>query len=140
MMRAGCEGDETDTAAGNVFANRGMKAGDVVYIVAVNSEKVYLIGRMKLKRIWRREEWDDDPERYRSDLWDGNEVIEGEDGTPLRFELTVPPNVLRELRFLDGKGREKGLDMSGDKLANPQSLRSVRRLTPLSARRLDRLL
>lgn len=140
MIEAGCEGEPTDIAAGNVFTKRGIRKGDAVYIVTVNGGNVYLVGRMKVKRIWDREDWEAGPGRDNPNLWDGDEVIEGEDGTPLRFESTIPATVLKALRFTDGGGREKGLAMEGSKLADPQSIRSVRRLTYESARELDKLL
>jgi hypothetical protein len=138
MLNGDCEGKSATIAAGNVFSKRGVRPGDLVYFVTVHQAKVHLIGRVRVQRIWQRAEWD--AQHNTPNLWEGQEVIEGEDGTPMRFEFTMPPGVLERLRFTDGKERTKALAVVNGELAEPQSLRSVRRLTPAAARDLDALL
>ncbi|MFO0798325.1 MAG: hypothetical protein U0804_12680 [Gemmataceae bacterium] len=132
------EGEPLDIMAGSVFIKRGVRPGDFVYVVTVWKAKVYLIGRTTVKQVWGRDKWDarhDTP--Y---LWEGEEVVEGVEGTPMRMHFTLKPSVLRQLRFLDSKGRERPLAMTGNELDNAQCLRSVRRLSPASADLLDGLL
>jgi hypothetical protein len=132
------EGRPTWIAAGNVFTQRGVREGDAVYILVVHEGDVYLIGRMVVVRVWAREDWD--AEHDTPNLWEGNEVIEGRDETPMDFHRTIPPDVLRRLLFGDGLKLAKGLNIKRGKLAEPQSLRSVRQLDRDSATALDRLL
>jgi hypothetical protein len=94
---------------------------------------------MTVVRVWAREDWDE--EHDTPNLWEGKEVIEGKDGTPMEFHRRVPPDVLRRLMFGDGMRLAKGLNIDRDgKLTEPQSLRSVRQLERDSAAALDRLL
>jgi hypothetical protein len=102
-IEAGYEGEPADIAAGNVFTKRGIRGGDTVYIVCVNKGNVYLIGRMKVRRIWQREAWEAGPGRDHPGLWEGDEVIEGEEGggVPLPLNgregepLLQSPNMIR---------------------------------------------
>jgi hypothetical protein len=132
------EGEPLDFMAGSVFTKRGVGPGDFVYVVTVWKGKVYLIGRTTVKQVWERADWDARHET--PTLWAGEEVVEGVEGTPMRMQYTLSPSVLRQLRFLDSKGREKALAMTGNELDNAQCLRSVRRLSPGSADLLDGLL
>jgi hypothetical protein len=69
------------------------------------------------------------------------EILVGEVGTPIRLDLAVPPQVLEGLRFCPPGGRERGLrHIEHGKLARPDSLLGVYRLTPGSAWALDALL
>lgn len=112
--------------------------GDSVYVIGTWQGKVYLIGRMTVHKVWDRDEWD--AKHDTPNLWDGREVIEGEDGTPMRLDYPIPADVLEQLRFQDAKGRETGLAMTDGTLDDPQCIRNVRQLTPESAELLDRLL
>ena len=135
----GEEGEEIDLCAGNNFKKRRVKEGDTVYVIATWQGPVFLIGRMRVKKLLARKDWLKKNPGY--SLWDGDEVIVGEKGTPMRTEFAIPPDVLRKLRFLDPKGQEKRLKMAVDgTLDNAQSIRSVRRLSPKSAELLDGLL
>lgn len=140
MIDAGLEGNALDRAASSKFLERGCGAGDYLYILNYFNGQTYLIGRMKVKKVWQRKVWDkthDDP--Y---LWPGSEVAEGEEGTPMLFDRIFLPCVLDELVFTDWYGKVfNRLKLTRDgNLASAMSIRSVRRITQPSARLLDRLL
>lgn len=134
----GEDGNPLNLAAGKVFTKRGVRTGDSVYVVGIWKAKVYLIGRMTVKQVWERGDWD--REHDTPTLWAGEQVVEGAEGTPMRMHRTLPASVLQQLRFLDTKGREKGLAMTDGELDDAQCLRSVRRLSPRSAEVLDGVL
>lgn len=135
MLEEGYEGEPLDLSAGNAFTPRGVRKGHSIYVIAYNAGRTYLIGRMRVAKVTPRDRWireNDFP-----DLWDGDEVIDGVDGTPMRFSRTLPLAVLRALRFVDGRGNEKGLPIDGTGYFDPQALRSVRRITDGTAALLD---
>jgi hypothetical protein len=137
VARLDREGEPLACTAGSLFTARGVVPGDAVYVVTVLDRKVFLIGRLTVKRVWERAAWDAEPDR--PPLWEGTEVIEGA-GTPMRLARAVPPHVLRQLRLVDVKGREKLLTVTSGMLDNPQSLRGIRRLSGASAELLDGML
>ncbi len=128
-------GEPLSCAAGSLFTARGVGPGDAVYVISVFERQVFLIARMRVKQVWERAAWDAGHDG--SLLWAGTEVVEGEDGTPIRLTRTLPSFILRQLRFVDTKGREKPLAVTAGMVDSPQSLRNVQRLSPGSAELLD---
>lgn len=122
-INAGWEGKPLDISAGSAFTKRNVKKGDTMYVVCVDKGLVYLVGRMKVARILARNVYDSEFDT--PNLWPGDEVVIGENGTPCRFHFTIPPDALKMLRF---EGKAEHLLVEGGKLVEPQSLRSVREL------------
>lgn len=135
-IEKGFEGKPLELSAGNAFTKRGVKKGDTMYVLCVDKGLVYLIGRMKVARILPRDVYD--AEFGTPDLWDGEEVVVGENGTPCRFNFTIPPETLKNLRF-EAKKTEP-LKVEDGKLVEAQSLRSVRELYWESVTVLNKLL
>ncbi len=133
MYERNFTGLPTDKAAGNNFKKRGVDDGDVIYIVAVRKGRVYLIGRMRVKVLRERNKND-------GELWPGRWIIDGEDGTPLRFKRILSAEVLGELQFTTKEGVIRCLSIDPDGLlsaGNQQAIRSVRQITSDSAILLD---
>lgn len=135
-ISAGWEGKPLGISAGSAFSKRNVRKGDTIYVLCVEKGLVYLVGRMKVARILSREAYD--AEFRNPDLWPGDEVVIGENGTPCRFHFTIPPETLKKLRF-ESKKAEPLLIEDG-KLVEPQSLRSVRELHWESVAELNKLL
>ena len=133
----GFEGNPLDVSAGSAFTKRGVKKGDIMYVLCVENGLVFLIGRMKVARILSRAAYD--AEFGNPELWDGDEVVVGENGTPCRFNFTIPPYKLKNLRF-ERKGKAVGALVMDGKLVDRQSLRSVRELNWESVAGLNMLL
>jgi len=131
----GLEGEPLNLSAGNAFTKRRVKKGDTMYVLCVDEGRVFLIGRMKVARILPREVYDSEFDNH--GLWAGDEVVIGENGTPSRFDFTIPPDKLRDLRF---EGKAQRLLVKDGKLVEPQSLRSVRELHWESVAELNKLL
>lgn len=132
---SGLEGKPLEISAGNAFTKRNVNRGDTMYVLCIDEGLVYLIGRMKVARVLARAAYDS--EFSNRNLWPGDEVVIGENGTACRFDFTIPPECLAKLRF--EKKREFLLIEDG-KLVERQSLRSVRELYWESVAELDRLL
>ena len=135
-IAAGWEGKPLDISAGSAFTKRNVKKGDTMYVLCVDKGLVYLVGRMKVARILSREVYD--AEFANPNLWAGDEVVIGENGTPCRFNFTIPPEKLKDLRFESKKAEP--LLLKDGKLVEAQSLRSVRELYWESVAELNKLL
>jgi hypothetical protein len=138
MLRREQERQLLTRTAGNVFTRANMQPGDFVFIVSVHDRNVFLIGRMRVKRIWPREEWDrhlNTPE-----LWEGEEVVEGSLGTPMRFTRALSEDVLTSLRFTNQRCIEWELYVERGRFMAPRQLWGVHRLTDDSITVLNRVL
>ena len=88
-----CEGDPLSCSVGNAFRDRYVAVGDLLYVLAYHGGETFLIGRMQVGNIYTRAAWlrlNPNP-----DLWEGNEVIGGISGTPMRFHRVISLDVLR---------------------------------------------
>jgi len=127
-------GEDLDHTAGNEFRKRGVRRGDMIYIVTVIEGKLYLCVRLRADHIVGQKE----AERLlNADLWKASEhVVCGSPGQ-LRFDIQVPNDVVRQLRFGDDAVAPK---FSAPEMLDKQTMRGVRMLTPDSAQMLDRVL
>ncbi|MGE5222301.1 MAG: hypothetical protein ACM3PY_07685 [Omnitrophica WOR_2 bacterium] len=147
------------------FRRAGVKAGDYIYPVRVNKGVLYIITRMRVKEILSL---DDYIERY-PDVFNGcerspwasvtfanylelyperrflaptctDEVILGDDSTPIRLDIAVPSDVLERLRFRSQR-RERGLKHIKDgRLKSVIGLQGIYRLSEQSADEIAMLL
>jgi hypothetical protein len=103
MKAAGdCEGRQITRSAGNLFTARGVKAGDALFILSATQKKLFLIGRMVVRGVMPYETY---CQRYRvTNLWEADEVAHGS-GTPCRLEHELPDRLLRDLYFINERGR-----------------------------------
>jgi hypothetical protein len=115
------------------FRHYGVREGDSIYPVRVYQGVLYVIGRMQVKRIISLEEYIDQypdtfahcergrypmetlgnyltlhPEKRYLAPTCTEEVAIGEEGTRLRLDVAIPPDLLERLRFRSQKG-ERGL-------------------------------
>src|SRR5262245_20873481 len=129
-------GEPIGVAYGSRFARRGIVPGDVVYIVSVQKGNVYLLGKMLVGLVTYSAE---DYRRWVStEPPSAAEYLVAEACTPAKLER-LSEELARSLRFLRGK-QHVGLVFRKEGGVDPQSLRSVRQLSPDSAIVLDRLL
>src|SRR5579872_2541008 len=86
------EGEPLTQSVGN-FKRAKVIEGDSLYIVFVSESGVHLVGRMKVRSITERAEWDGDhPDNQ---LWHGPLVAEGQEGTPMVFWRPITAPILR---------------------------------------------
>jgi hypothetical protein len=68
------------------------------------------------------------------------EVVLGEEGTPIRFDIAVPPELLTQIRYRSQR-RERGIKyIENGKLKNVLSLQGIYRLSDESAQGFESLL
>ncbi len=125
---AGRQGEPLIGTGGNKFEGRGLKAGDMLYIVANMGGVMHLIGRMEQRGPVQQLE---NPQ--------GSQYIQGKKCTPRAFDRRVPAAVAQKLRFEEGRPRLCFRPDEPEKLT-PQTLRAVRKLRVRSAGLLDELL
>ena len=131
------------------FRRAGVQEGDDIYPVQVHSGTVYLLGRLRVQQLISLEHGDqvglgDFLRRYPT--WDflaptcTTEVVIGQDGTPLRLDLAIPPDMLARLRFRSRRG-ERGLKHIEDgRLKSSIGLQGIYRLSRPSAAEIEALL
>lgn len=125
--------------ASNMFCERHVESGDIVYVVTVIKGKLYLLGKMQVVEVCTRERaaelLGDDPEN----LWEANDHIVAESATTMNFDNRVPDDVVISLRFASGT-KVVPLKFKSPGIIDQQTLRGVRELSSLSATKLDSLL
>src|SRR5437764_1485926 len=94
-------GEPLDYIAGNMFCERGVKEGDVVYVVTVKRGRLFLIGRLTVEQICSPAEAARIIET--EDLWPAKEHIIAASATPMRFDIEVPSEVTGKLLFFASK-------------------------------------
>lgn len=102
LWEASPDGCPLNHAADNRFAERGVGPGDYVYPVTVAGGELYLMGRMKVEKVCGFEEATE--ELGTDDLWEAEDHVVSAEYTPKRFDLAVPREVTRGLRFKSGDG------------------------------------
>jgi hypothetical protein len=128
-------GRPLDYALGSMFISRGVRLGDVIFVVTVENGILHLIGRMVVggivDRIFAVRL------RGRDDLWDSPECVIARKRTasPMRFDRVLPIRWVKRLRFKGSRGTV-ALLMRQEKL-DRQTLRGVRELTKKSAEILE---
>jgi hypothetical protein len=128
-----------DHISGNVFTERGLAPGDLVYVVTVLKGKLYLLGRMEVGLICTPQEAGAilgcDPE----ELWQADEHVIAGMATRMDYDRRLPDSVTRRLRFVSGGALHQPVYDSPERL-DRQTMRGVRELSPESAAMLDEFL
>jgi len=129
------EGHELDHTAGNMFLQRGVAAGDTVFIVTIRRGVLIVISRFEVEKTMSQFEAE---QFFAYKVWEANDHLLAADETSAvcDFDREVPPQVARELEFFSGKST-KGLCFVDETLLDSQALRGVRELTPDSAKMLE---
>jgi hypothetical protein len=137
-IELGDTGKPLGGSAGSIFEVRGVRPRDFLYIVSHHLGVTYLIGRMRVKKLWDRKDFD--AIYPNNDIWPSSEYAEGEWGTPIIFDRPIPIPLLKTLVFTNKRGQEKWLPIVDNHLKHHEAIRGVRRLTEASARDLDNLI
>jgi predicted HNH restriction endonuclease len=125
-----------DHTAGNLFQERGIRSGDIVYVVSVVKGSLYVCGKLLVEKIC---DTDEAPAILNYEPWPAEEHIIAAAATPVNFNLKVPLKLTRQLTFISGK-QSKPLKFKAPNYLDEQTLRGVRELAPESAAELDALL
>ena len=123
-------------SAGNLFTKRGVRIGDVIYVITVLKGSLFVCGKMVVGQIC-------DPQTAATILpyapWEAEEHIIASACTSKNFELKVPDELTKQLRFISGK-KTLPLKFNNTTRLDQQTLRGVRQLDSASALLLDKLL
>jgi hypothetical protein len=136
----GSAGHPVDHAAANDFVDRGVRAGDVIYIVHYKGRELYVGARLKVGNLLSQREAE---EHFGHEVWDASDHVLSEEGTEelLVPDRLIPRDVLRQLMFIRASDKALvGLKFDTDGAANQQTLRAVRELSPDAAATLDGLI
>lgn len=122
--------------AGNLFIKRGVRIGDVVYVITVLNGSLFICGKMVVGQIW-------DMQTAALNLpyqpWEASEHAIASFCTPTNFDLKVPVEITKRLKFISGE-KTVSLKFSSSNHLDRQTLRGIRQLNPISASLLDELL
>jgi hypothetical protein len=124
------------------FSHYKIKEGDYIYPIRVYKGDLYIIARMKIKQIIKRDNYLDlHPEdEYLIRHSCANEVLAGEEGHQIRLDIKVSPEILERLHFRS-QSKERGLKYITDgKLKSHIGLDGIYRLSIQSAKDFDTLL
>ena len=129
--------DYLEYVAGNQFVMRGVEVGDTVYPISVVDGVLFLVGRLEVGSVCDLAEARDklgyDPD------WKASDYLLANNPSPTYFDLEVPLEVTRRLRFVAGSETEPAKFVSLERL-DRQTMRGVRELTQQSASELEKLL
>lgn len=146
------------------FTHAGVRPGDLVYPITVRSGVLHVLGRAQVRSMLKLSDYIElhthlfspNPAECATKAFDRyrvahpaiaslaptctNEVIECEESTPLRFDLTIPPDLLTRLRYRSQR-RERDLSryLQGERLVHSLAIQGIYRLSEPSARELEEL-
>jgi len=132
------------------FRRAGVRVGDLLYPVAVSNRRVHLIARMRVREILLLGQ-EDGPTlidqrfpQYKS--WKvlaptcTEEVVVGVEGTTLRADVVLPPEVLERLTFRSQRGERPLRHVRNGELTRSVGLHGIYRLSAGSAADLAELI
>ena len=124
------------------FRRARVQPGDRLYPVTVRQRILYVLGSVRVREIVEVDELDDDrggwPARFPE--WDflartcTNEVVVGDEGTPVRRDRPVPKNVVLDWTFLNRRGERplRRVDPDG-RILGADGLQGIYELHPDTA-------
>jgi hypothetical protein len=125
------------------FRRAGVKVGDLLYPVAVMNRQVYLIARMRVREMLLLGQEDGttliDQRFPQFKPWKvlaptcTEEVVIGSEGTTLRADLPLPPDMLMRLSFRSQRGERPLKYVKDGELARSVGLHGIYRLAASSA-------
>ncbi len=128
-------------AGGNTFRQKGVSAGDTVYVISLALGQVYLGAKMTVQRIVSRSEamriLRSENLYEPADEWI---IAKKGSGTPLNLSRRLAPEVTRLLRFGKDDSTARGLRFDSKTRLNVQTTRGIREIRPASAAVLDRII
>lgn len=132
------------------FRRAGVKVGDLLYPVAVMNHQVYVIGRMRVREMLLIAQEDGptliDQRFPQFKAWKllaptcTEEVVVGAEGTTLRADLAIPPDMLGRLTFRSQRGERPLKYVRDGELTRSVGLHGIYRLSAGSAEDLAQLI
>ncbi|MFD7229256.1 hypothetical protein [Streptomyces sp. NPDC059881] len=150
LRRTGRAGERPPVAFSGVHSSlpawSGARAGDDVYALHVNQRVVFVVSRMRVIDLGRRDCCGTAPDTWQDPAFPGHAdwSVLGADGcgatavhvdaTPVRFDIPIPGDLLARLTWRNRRGQTRVLKYVEDgRLERSISLQGFYRLTPESA-------
>jgi hypothetical protein len=125
------------------FRRAGVRVGDLLYPVAVSNRRVHVVARMRVREMLLIGQEDGptliDQRFPQFKAWKilaptcTEEVIIGAEGTTLRADVEVPPEILERLTFRSQRGERALRYVRDGELTRSVGLAGIYRLSPSSA-------
>ncbi|WYD80399.1 MAG: HNH endonuclease [Candidatus Electrothrix gigas] len=135
-QQSGIEGELLDHIAGNLFRNRNVAVGDIIYVITVIKGELFVLAKIQVGKICNVDEAAQELRCSPEELWEANDHILTNASTPMNFTRQIPPEYTEQLQFKSGDTL-KPLKFIAPSILDPQTLRGLRELTEESARLLD---
>jgi uncharacterized protein (TIGR02996 family) len=124
------------------FSDMKVRAGDYVYPLRVHDGRMYVVARMRVRQVLARKDYlrahPADEQWIRHSC--AEEVLTGMEGTPIRFDLRVPPEMLERLRFRSRTAERALKYVEEGRLVSSVGVQGIFRLAAASIRDFDSLL
>lgn len=135
------EGEPFISTGSNSFKAGKVKPGDILYATTLADGQLILIGRMCVEQVVTRSQ----AKRLlkRANLWDASHwcLSSASHTTSIRYDRNVPSDIVRSLKFNTTQGLSSvAFDDDARHLVSKQAFRTLRELTPKSAKALDSIL
>jgi uncharacterized protein (TIGR02996 family) len=131
------------------FSDMKVRAGDYLYPLRVQNRRMYVVARMRIKAVPSPAAYyAAHPELLQTAgafgealrLAPAGDILVGEGGTPIRFDVAAPPDVLERLTFRSKKKERRLRHVEEGELRSSIEVQGVFRLTHRSAQDFDDLL
>ena len=133
------EGTLLEHLSGNRFKKSKIEVGDIGYVVTVKDGTLLLRGKMIVGKYCDVNESARVTGLKPEQIWQADEHIIASKATPMIWDLEVPLETTKKLKFISGKNIKSLVFISGNRL-DRQTMRGVRHLTPDSAALLNKFL
>ncbi|MGW0720487.1 hypothetical protein ACWD3K_38105 [Streptomyces sp. NPDC002778] len=150
LRKAGCVGERPPVAFSGVHSSlpawTGARAGDEVHALHVNRHEVFVVSRMRVIDMERRDCCGAAPATWEDPAYPGHgdwsmlgaggcgAVAVHVDATPVRFDVAIPGELLARLTWRNRRGQTRGLKHVVDgRLKSSVSLQGFYRLTSEAA-------
>lgn len=122
--------------AGNRLLRLGIASGDFIYIWSYFDGGLHLASRLCVDVIT------DDPSEIfddLTDLYEASDHVLATEAAPMFFDLKIPNNILKKLKFINGTGELTGVKYLANGKIEPQTFRGCRQIPTDTAAVLDQL-
>src|SRR5215213_9789548 len=110
--------------AGEIFRSRGVKPGDLVYVVTVLGGQLFLCGRMEVEQLLNQKETN---RFYGENVWEASDHLLSSQANATRrhFDLRVPLSITKKLRLETKDGPKPPYFKKGTDVLDEQTFRGV---------------
>jgi hypothetical protein len=133
------EGTFVGHSASSVFRQRGVKAGDRMYVISVLGGRLRVIGRLDVEDVVTQQRAE---ELFGRHLWEAPDhvVARPGSGTPRRLDAFVPSSRIGELETVGPDGEATPMKLNRLGHIDVLSLQGVREITARTATQFDLVL